>query len=187
MRGSTLFYCNSLQTYLIRELAFWSWFSKTLLRVHNSSSIKVNKSYIYIFYVLKSTDPNNMDKREVTQYHFSSWPDHCVPRDTAAFLMFHHKLKATLVIDPGPVVVHCRSVVIPKRDGTTRKFMSVRVFGVPELILGLPIFCFREKKRLSSHSSFSNQYIQTSLWGRVKREKLSRSMLSNNVAMQVGR
>ena len=67
------------------------------------------------FCVLKSTDPNNMVKREITQYHFSSWPDHCVPRDTAAFLMFHHKLKATLVIDPGPVVVHCRSAVIESR------------------------------------------------------------------------
>ena len=61
------------------------------------------------FFILKSTDPDSMDKREIIQYHFTSWPDHSVPRDTAAFFMFHHKLKTVLVTDPGPVIVHCRS------------------------------------------------------------------------------
>lgn len=70
------------------------------------------KFWIRCFYLsLQSTDPDSVDKREVVQYHFTSWPDHSVPRDTIAFLMFHHKLKTTLVADPGPVIIHCRSAV----------------------------------------------------------------------------
>ena len=67
--------------------------------------------------MLKSTDPDSTEKREIVQYHFTSWPDHWVPRDTAGFLMFHHKLKQVLRIDPGPVIVHCRSVVMQTTEG----------------------------------------------------------------------
>ncbi|KAJ7358734.1 hypothetical protein OS493_021509 [Desmophyllum pertusum] len=71
-------------------------------------------------FIIWSTDPDSMDKREVIQYHFTSWPDHGVPRDTAGFLMFHHKLKTTLAIDPGPVIVHCSAGV-----GRTGSFIAI--------------------------------------------------------------
>lgn len=66
-----------------------------------------------IFFVKRqSTEPDCSEKRDVFQYHFTSWPDHWVPRDTAAFVMFHHKLRAALAVDPGPVIVHCRYVAL---------------------------------------------------------------------------
>lgn len=71
-------------------------------------------------FMLWSTDPDSVDKREVVQYHFTSWPDHSVPRDTIAFLMFHHKLKTTLVADPGPVIIHCSAGV-----GRTGSFIAI--------------------------------------------------------------
>ena len=61
---------------------------------------------------MKSTDSQSSEKRDIFQYHFTSWPDHSVPRDTSAFLMFHHKLRSALAVDPGPIVVHCRYLFI---------------------------------------------------------------------------
>ena len=61
---------------------------------------------------MKSTDSESSEKRDIFQYHFTSWPDHSVPRDTSAFLMFHHKLRSALAVDPGPIVVHCRYLFI---------------------------------------------------------------------------
>ena len=61
---------------------------------------------------MKSTDSESSEKRDIFQYHFTSWPDHSVPRDTSAFLMFHHKLRSALAVDPGPTVVHCRYLFI---------------------------------------------------------------------------
>ena len=61
---------------------------------------------------MKSTDSESSEKRDIFQYHFTSWPDHSVPRDTSAFLMFHHKLRSALAVDPGPIVAHCRYLFI---------------------------------------------------------------------------
>ena len=68
--------------------------------------------HLLIFAKMKSTDSESSEKRDIFQYHFTSWPDHSVPRDTSAFLMFHHKLRSALAVDPGPIVVHCRYLFI---------------------------------------------------------------------------
>ena len=94
------------------------------------------KFWIRCFHLtLQSTDPDSVDKREVVQYHFTSWPDHSVPRDTIAFLMFHHKLKTTLVADPGPVIIHCRSAVEIDIDSFIYMCrVNLWNMGVPRLI-----------------------------------------------------
>lgn len=71
-------------------------------------------------FIIWSTDQECTEKRDIFQYHFTSWPDHYVPRDTAAFLMFHHKLKSALSVDPGPIVVHCSAGV-----GRTGSFIAI--------------------------------------------------------------
>ncbi|CAH3194787.1 unnamed protein product, partial [Porites evermanni] len=71
-------------------------------------------------FIIWSTDSESSEKRDIFQYHFTSWPDHSVPRDTSAFLMFHHKLRSALAVDPGPIVVHCSAGV-----GRTGAFIAI--------------------------------------------------------------
>ena len=44
----------------------------------------------------------------VTQFHFTSWPDHGVPDYATAILMFHSKVLASHNSAEGPMLVHCR-------------------------------------------------------------------------------
>jgi len=56
--------------------------------------------------------PNEV--RTVTQFHFSSWPDHGVPNVTTTMLMFVRRVQLhcmALPDDSGPTVVHCSAGV----------------------------------------------------------------------------
>ena len=44
----------------------------------------------------------------MTQFHFTSWPDHGVPDYATAILMFHTKVLASHDSSDGPILVHCR-------------------------------------------------------------------------------
>uniref|UniRef100_H3BZE4 protein-tyrosine-phosphatase n=1 Tax=Tetraodon nigroviridis TaxID=99883 RepID=H3BZE4_TETNG len=46
-------------------------------------------------------------KHEVRQFHFTSWPEHGVPRHATGLLAFLRRVKASTPPDAGPVVVHC--------------------------------------------------------------------------------
>ncbi|XP_044169231.1 receptor-type tyrosine-protein phosphatase F-like isoform X1 [Acropora millepora] len=71
-------------------------------------------------FIVWSTESDCTEKRDVFQYHFTNWPDHGVPFDTSSFLMFHHKLRGALSVDPGPVLVHCSAGV-----GRTGCFIAI--------------------------------------------------------------
>ncbi|XP_013414194.1 receptor-type tyrosine-protein phosphatase delta-like [Lingula anatina] len=45
--------------------------------------------------------------KHVSQYHFTSWPDHGCPEDPIPFLEFHHRVKADTHAQDGPILVHC--------------------------------------------------------------------------------
>ena len=50
----------------------------------------------------------------VTQFHFTSWPDHGVPSVTTTMLMFVRRVQAlcaSLPEDSGPITVHCSAGV----------------------------------------------------------------------------
>ena len=56
----------------------------------------------------------SMNEFTVTQFHFTSWPDHGVPSVTTTMLMFVRRVQAhcaTLPEDSGPVTVHCSAGV----------------------------------------------------------------------------
>ena len=44
----------------------------------------------------------------VTQFHFTAWPDHGVPDYATSLLGFHKKLKKYHKPAKGPMVIHCR-------------------------------------------------------------------------------
>eukprot|EP00731_Ephydatia_muelleri_P019055 Em0011g1095a len=54
--------------------------------------------------------------RKVTQFHFTSWPDHGVPEYATSLLAFHRKVKSQHDGSKGPILVHCSAGV--GRTGT---------------------------------------------------------------------
>lgn len=50
--------------------------------------------------------------RRVTQYHFTSWPDHGVPKSTRALLELVEYVRSMYRPDLGPVLVHCGWVIV---------------------------------------------------------------------------
>lgn len=60
------------------------------------------------------TDSKTSEKRTVCHYHFTAWPDHGVPSDPGCVLNFLQEVnvKQDQVQPTGPIVVHCRLVVL---------------------------------------------------------------------------
>ena len=60
------------------------------------------------------TDSKTDDTRIVHHYYFTAWPDHGVPSDPGCVLNFLQEvnLKQDSVQPAGPIVVHCRLVII---------------------------------------------------------------------------
>ena len=46
--------------------------------------------------------------RLITQYHFTSWPDHGVPEYGTPILAFHRRIRKDYKPSLGPMLVHCR-------------------------------------------------------------------------------
>ena len=51
-------------------------------------------------------------ERTVYQYHFTAWPDHGVPLHALPLVSFVRNSAAANACDAGPIVVHCRYVVV---------------------------------------------------------------------------
>ena len=47
----------------------------------------------------------------VTQYHFTSWPDHGVPEYAGPILNYLRRIKAQHKLNKGPILVHCRYAI----------------------------------------------------------------------------
>ena len=45
--------------------------------------------------------------RKVTQFHFTSWPDHGVPDYAGPLLMFQRRVKSQHKPTKGPILIHC--------------------------------------------------------------------------------
>ena len=45
----------------------------------------------------------------MTQFHFTSWPDHGVPEYAGPILNYLCRMKAQMKLSRGPTLVHCRS------------------------------------------------------------------------------
>lgn len=63
--------------------------------------------YPYLFFQNGSSE-----KREVRQFQFTAWPDHGVPEYPTPFLAFLRRVKTCNPPDAGPIIAHCRSVVV---------------------------------------------------------------------------
>ena len=50
----------------------------------------------------------------MTQYHFTSWPDHGVPEYAGPILNYLRRIKAQHKQTKGPILVHCRYKLVNK-------------------------------------------------------------------------
>lgn len=58
--------------------------------------------------------------RKVTQFHFTSWPDHGVPEYASPLLMLLRRVKSQHKPTKGPILVHCDAGV-----GRTGSFIAI--------------------------------------------------------------
>lgn len=72
----------------------------------------------YLVRVLRLTDVETEESREILQFHYVTWPDFGVPSSPTAFLEFLRKVRAAGVLEStvGPAVVHCSAGI--GRSGT---------------------------------------------------------------------
>uniref|UniRef100_A0A1X7SJZ3 protein-tyrosine-phosphatase n=1 Tax=Amphimedon queenslandica TaxID=400682 RepID=A0A1X7SJZ3_AMPQE len=69
---------------------------------------------------VKLVDSNDQPPLMITQYHFTSWPDHGVPEYATSILQFHRRIKNEYKPTKGPMLVHCSAGV-----GRTGTFMAI--------------------------------------------------------------
>ena len=60
--------------------------------------------------------------REITQYHFTDWPDFGVPLDASSMLKFVRQVRSATSPTHGPIMVHCSAGV-----GRTGTFIAIDV------------------------------------------------------------
>ena len=58
---------------------------------------------------LLQCDKAGGNQLKVTQFHFTSWPDHGVPEYAGPILNYLRRMKAQMKHSRGPTLVHCRS------------------------------------------------------------------------------
>ena len=56
--------------------------------------------------------PQDGESRVVKQFHYTTWPDHGVPKFSSSLLLLRQKIRAHDRLDMGPPVIHCRYVTL---------------------------------------------------------------------------
>lgn len=82
------------------------------------SYISESETKNYTIRTLQITDLRSGDKKQVLQFHYTTWPDFAVPTSPAAFLNFLMAVRESGALSPdvGPPVIHCSAGI--GRSGT---------------------------------------------------------------------
>ncbi|XP_078040684.1 tyrosine-protein phosphatase non-receptor type 2-like isoform X2 [Augochlora pura] len=80
--------------------------------------VSKTESSDYTTTILKLTDLESKDSREILHFHYTTWPDFGVPQSPTAFLRFLADVRQSGALDQnvGPPVVHCSAGI--GRSGT---------------------------------------------------------------------
>ncbi|XP_021348740.1 receptor-type tyrosine-protein phosphatase kappa-like isoform X2 [Mizuhopecten yessoensis] len=80
--------------------------------------LKLERERTYAFYVIRNISifyKKTKQERQVTQFHFTTWPDHGTP-DTLELVLFHRRVTSYRTHLTGQMVVHCSAGI--GRTGT---------------------------------------------------------------------
>ncbi|CAB4035542.1 partial [Paramuricea clavata] len=96
---------------------YWTEFSKAFGKI----TLTFQEKELFPYYVIrKFLIEKGETKRYVTQFHFTAWPDHGVPKYPTQLLAFQHAVRSTGLEIHGPVIVHCSAGV-----GRTGTFIGI--------------------------------------------------------------
>lgn len=97
----------------IKCVQYWPEKESTFGKIH----VKMLNAELFADYIIRhlSMEKDGVIKK-VKQYHFTSWPDHGVPRYPTQLLAFRRRFKTLHTKGSSPIVVHCSAGV--GRTGT---------------------------------------------------------------------
>ncbi|XP_044165883.1 receptor-type tyrosine-protein phosphatase mu-like isoform X8 [Acropora millepora] len=94
------------EQYWPNDISEYGGIKVTLLKTENFANYVIRS-----FFVIKGSE-----KRDLFQFHYTTWPDRGVPQNSTALLAFRWKVYARQQLTEGPLVVHCSAGV--GRTGT---------------------------------------------------------------------
>nr|XP_022306912.1 receptor-type tyrosine-protein phosphatase T-like [Crassostrea virginica] len=95
------------------------WPEKMKARLHGDIVIKNVEEKEYAFYVIRKLTVSLKEQKKsrvVTQYHYTTWPDHGTPDPLSLVVFYSHVLRTKTNQNKAPVVVHCSAGI--GRTGT---------------------------------------------------------------------
>ena len=63
----------------------------------------------------------------MTQFHFTSWPDHGVPEYAGPILNYLCRMKSQMKLSWGPTLVHCRSAIARVGNGVLVRVSTLKI------------------------------------------------------------
>ena len=99
--------------------------------------------FIALFIDCKQTSEPDEKPLSVTQYHFTSWPDHGVPKFATSLISFIRRVQKAHDKDKGiPLLVHCsagvgRTGTIILLDSMLERIKAEKTVNVYEFLMGL--------------------------------------------------
>ena len=63
----------------------------------------------------------------MTQFHFTSWPDHGVPEYAGPILNYLCRIKSQMKLSWGPTLVHCRSAIARVGNGVLVRVSTLKI------------------------------------------------------------
>nr|XP_034318450.1 uncharacterized protein LOC117686791 [Crassostrea gigas] len=93
-----------------------------------SFSIHSMEEKQYAFYIVRKFTVTNKkckdDRRTITQYHYTAWPDHGIPEPLCLLLFHDHVTRTQNGGHTGPVLVHCSAGI-----GRTGTYIAIDAFS----------------------------------------------------------
>ena len=108
------------------EYAVFTCIKDYFLQFHHNSLGRNSRLIIDIMQASKPGGGPNL--RKVTQFHFTTWPDHGVPEYAGPLLQYLRRIKTLHKPKRGPLLVHCRLEPKIINLNTIVELFSVAIF-----------------------------------------------------------
>ena len=115
--------CKLLNLWFLLQLKCHKYWPEERSGIYGPIRVHVQEVLILADYTTRTFSlqrEGSKEERIVTQYHYTSWPDHGVPDYPTALLHFVRKVASSNPLNAGPMVAHCSAGV-----GRTGTFLTI--------------------------------------------------------------